>query len=862
MDDAYRQTTLWRKSLGSNVAPSHTGALARLNTSFEDFRKRASQLTGQIHSALPGLTIHDISHLDALWETGSLLAGEEYLLNPLEGYVLGGAFLLHDSALCFEAYEGGQDAVRNTSAWKDSYELQRERYPASSDEDLNTYADFSALRMLHAHQAEKLGEKTWKNPNGEAFHLINDDTLRTKFGKLIGKIAASHHWSIEKVVRELSSQVNAPSQFPAEWRVDAVKIACLLRCADASHIDDRRAPDFLNALLHRAGVSADHWKAQNWLARIDTDQFDPQGKTAVITSTRAFQQADVKAWWVAYDAISLIEKEIIASNMALSEGHYKISPIPFQIQSISGADDPEKLSRLIEVEGWEPSPTKIYVGNLQRVITNLGGEKLYGPDEQLSVVLRELIQNARDAVVARQITDTDYNGKIRVSTRKSGERTILEISDNGIGMSKRVLTGALLDFGTSFWTSDLVIEEFPGLKAKKFSSIGRFGIGFYSIFMVANSAIVSSRPLNSGVQDVLTLSFDEGLTLRPTLSHGRPEDFTNQTWSRVTIHLKDEHSQVDFITYKLNVMPRTEFPVPFATYLRNLVCGLDVTVEYKGDDSEAFEILHSPVSKFPRYGGRKTWLSNIMLIDEFNVDGSNTRKPLLDFYEKNLRPFIVEGNYKGLATISLEPQNSAFLNISTVGGLATSVQNRSGNGYVGWMDYEPASAKRDADSNMWKGNPAFHTWLDDQKKILETLKLNAVQLCIATSNIANLGGDVIDFFHVLISTNGGVLLQNLDELFSIARTTGFACFKSSIMDHVETHHTLSQYLTYPTFRPIANGNLLSLKWEHGSAEDQNSILGCLERFAASKGMKISVNEFKNVGDSLVGPLHAVVIRAV
>lgn len=41
----------------------------------------------------------DGTHLDALWETVDLAAGDAFALNPLEAYVLGGAILLHDLGL-------------------------------------------------------------------------------------------------------------------------------------------------------------------------------------------------------------------------------------------------------------------------------------------------------------------------------------------------------------------------------------------------------------------------------------------------------------------------------------------------------------------------------------------------------------------------------------------------------------------------------------------------------------------------------------------------------------------------------------------------------------------------------------------
>ena len=95
-----------------------------------------------------------------------------------------------------------------------------------------------------------------------------------------------------------------------------------------------------------------------------------------------------------------------------------------------------------------------------RVVETLGGSKLYG--DKPTVALRELIQNAADAVQARRKYEkrsTDW-GLITVALLSESDEWWLVVEDNGIGMSEHVLTGPLLDFGTSFWRSPLAMESF------------------------------------------------------------------------------------------------------------------------------------------------------------------------------------------------------------------------------------------------------------------------------------------------------------------------------------------------------------------------------------------------------------------
>jgi hypothetical protein len=255
MNSQISKTKLWAISLGSKDADQEIERKKeRLRSVLHRFREHVSVLTSRIAVTFPQLTVHDVTHLDALWETADLIAGEGYPLNPMEAFVLGGAILLHDAAHCFETYQGGQHAVRSTIAWRDALASEMATHPNEPREKLETYCDFTAIRLLHARQAEKLGEYEWNDENGaNSFFLIEDAELRSRYGALIGKIAASHNWSIDDVKSRLRDQVNAPGGWPSEWRVDPIKIACLLRCADAAHLDDRRAPDFLLALIRRSG---------------------------------------------------------------------------------------------------------------------------------------------------------------------------------------------------------------------------------------------------------------------------------------------------------------------------------------------------------------------------------------------------------------------------------------------------------------------------------------------------------------------------------------------------------------------------------------------------------------------------------
>ena len=124
------------------------------------------------------------------------------------------------------------------------------------------------------------------------------------------------------------------------------------------------------------------------------------------------------------------------------------------------------------------------------------------------IFLRELISNASDAAdrlrFAALADDSLYegDGDLRISIRfDRGERT-LTVADNGIGMSRDEVVeniGTIARSGTRRF-----MESLTGDEARDAQLIGQFGVGFYSIFIVADRVVLTSRragaPAGEGVR--------------------------------------------------------------------------------------------------------------------------------------------------------------------------------------------------------------------------------------------------------------------------------------------------------------------------------------------------------------------------
>lgn len=113
------------------------------------------------------------------------------------------------------------------------------------------------------------------------------------------------------------------------------------------------------------------------------------------------------------------------------------------------------------------------------------------------IFLRELISNASDACDKLRyegLTNNDLlkdAGEFAIDIRLDKESKTLTISDNGIGMNRDDLIshlGTIARSGTSAF-----MDNISGDEKKDVNLIGQFGVGFYSVFMVADKVEVLSR---------------------------------------------------------------------------------------------------------------------------------------------------------------------------------------------------------------------------------------------------------------------------------------------------------------------------------------------------------------------------------
>lgn len=526
--EKFKETMIWRVAFESNIAKEHESSVNEIINAFSKVRANAKNLVSEIAIDLPGYTVHDIEHLDALWEIGSQIVGPNFCLNPVEGFVLGCSFLFHDAAMTMAAYPGGLEEIKASREWKRI--VGRMSAAGNGDPDEASIVEVF-LREQHAIRAEKLPKLSWKGGVGPRF-LIDDADFREKFGDFIGQISASHWWDHEKLEKQLHDKtIPAPAPFPSSWSIDLLKLACVLRTADAAQIDERRAPSFLRALRQNrlSDYSALHWNFQSKMT-----QAQNRNDTLYFAALRSFPKEEAREWWMLYDALKLIDGELRKTDDLLSRRRGQESR--FAARRVANIEAAQNLRASIPTDGWQPVDTAFSIADIPRLVENLGGDQLYGHDNMAAI--REIIQNAMDAVRLRKLVDPHApDPLVEVELARTDGSTILTIRDNGVGMSENSIVRDLLSFGTSGWLADAAIGEYNDVFPRKDSISGRYGIGFFSVFMLGQKVEIKSRRFDTSPDQTVVLVFPEGLNTRPLLCGAEYQDRMTAGGTEICIHL-------------------------------------------------------------------------------------------------------------------------------------------------------------------------------------------------------------------------------------------------------------------------------------------------------------------------------------
>lgn len=164
---------------------------------------------------------------------------------------------------------------------------------------------------------------------------------------------------------------------------------------------------------------------------------------------------------------------------------------------------PGKIKRNIKSEGYVSGQYRLSLDQ-DKILELLIGKDLYSDP---SVFVRELIQNAIDAVRTREQLDKNlpsgWKGQINIRCWMDQEGYHwFRIEDNGIGMTEDVIMNFFLKIGSSYYSSDTFLKSKLQCNANAdYMPISRFGIGILSCFMgddQGNQVEISTKHFREG----------------------------------------------------------------------------------------------------------------------------------------------------------------------------------------------------------------------------------------------------------------------------------------------------------------------------------------------------------------------------
>ena len=182
------------------------------------------------------------------------------------------------------------------------------------------------------------------------------------------------------------------------------------------------------------------------------------------------------------------------------------------------------------------------------------------------IFLRELISNSADACEKlryQAITKKGLLGdqkNLTIHIRVSKKKKIIEIEDNGIGMSRQDLIdniGTIARSGTTKF-----IEAMKSKKDGDLSAIGQFGVGFYSSYMVANTVDILSKNAENDDSNLWSSNGKDSYTIENRDKKNRG--------TIITLNIKKNADEF-LDSFRLrSIITKYSNYIPFPIYLKDL----------------------------------------------------------------------------------------------------------------------------------------------------------------------------------------------------------------------------------------------------------------------------------------------------
>lgn len=277
-------------------------------------------------------------------------------------------------------------------------------------------------------------------------------------------------------------------------------LAAILRIADVMENDPERTPDVI--FQHRNIDESSHiywYKDHNFTLHVD------RGKNGITCSATA-QPRNARLHKAVEETLDLIDHELMTCFAFASENYFsrcKAMAQPPHAYEWSLANHV-----LRSVEPFKDSYEYIdgaFRPDTHKLLELLSGVELYGDP---LIAVRELLQNSFDAVKEsiaierlelanpndeREVEMIRKRHKVDLRLETKGDSVWLVCTDNGVGMSKDIITRHLLVSGKAKRHEILDLERRCQAKGFSIERTGQFGIGVLSYFMLADCVQIRTR---------------------------------------------------------------------------------------------------------------------------------------------------------------------------------------------------------------------------------------------------------------------------------------------------------------------------------------------------------------------------------
>ena len=443
-------------------------------------------------------TLHDVTHIDAMlsmldWLIPPKTAGT---MTPADWLLVVLAIYFHDFGLLVTRDEYEERTRSGFPRFRDEHLFggsEGQDYRAKIVEtypDANARERFLYQEYVRHNHASRIG--AWINGQvpsrlgvaqaaAAAIQSWLGD-LDARFRRDLALVCESHH--LDDVGNTRKYRTSQPYGNSPRETANMQFAAVILRTADLLHITKDRTPSIAYRFINPSDpISQREWAKQGAVSsvrpqpvRID-ELADVPPKQDTIEVHALFTNANGFFGLTSY--LAYADQQLKKSHEWISNAQRTDRSVyDFPWRRIDDAN--------VEASGFLPKPFSFELDQ-ERILDLLTGHTLYN---DTGVVLRELVQNAMDAVRLQGLINPEQELEGRVTICWNSQERLLSVRDNGTGMTQSIVENHLLRVGSSRYQEPEFRKKYPS-----FSAISRFGIGVLSCFMIADDVeIITCHP--------------------------------------------------------------------------------------------------------------------------------------------------------------------------------------------------------------------------------------------------------------------------------------------------------------------------------------------------------------------------------